>query len=624
MPGAGDNPNINASENVSQSQKLVNDLKTESQLFANLALNLKNTTLAVVGGAEAISKAFIGARSRMSEFVNQIIDANPKMKALGASSEDVYDTIVGIAAGSRRQFVAATEDMQSVFSAAEVTGVKVGELVEKFAQVGYNYRDIGENVLDSVNLVNSLGLNARLVMGDVLKNTDQLSRYNFQNGVQGLTRMAAQASMLRFDMNQTFQLAEKVLDPDQAVSVASAFQRLGVSAGNLVDPLSLLNQSLTDPSGLQDSLINVAKQFTYFDEATNSFKINPQGILTLKEIEAQTGVSAKSMRDAALAAADLDKRLAEINKTGIAKQFNEEDKMVLANISRMKDGVLEVKVKDSETGRETFQKLTAVTEQQLKATIDAQKNGPATIEELQKAQLNTGELALAQLRSINATLAGGIIGIPGYGDQLLTSTNQLRDTFKTLGPQTLDQFDAVLKEGYERIEAAPPEERDAEIEKFQNQLEDLVPKFLSNVGTSLGSAVSGNFGKKFFEEYLSGLNYFNVLGKTQETTGKSLVEGLDVNPQQKRAPKSRAIYGTGAVPPLSNAIDIRELLGRVTASRGPQEVKVNFGPWNPTIQVKGIPEGYDQTAFNRVIDEMTRQTAEKLKSKIEGVQQTLV
>ena len=101
--------------------------------------------------------------------------------------------------------------------------------------------------------------------------------------------------MLRFDMKETFELADKVLDPDKAIEVASAFQRLGVSAGNLTDPFMLMNQSINDPSGLQDSLINVAKQFTYFDEQTKSFKISPQGILTLREMEQQTGVSATDM-----------------------------------------------------------------------------------------------------------------------------------------------------------------------------------------------------------------------------------------------------------------------------------------------------------------------------------------
>ena len=181
--------------------------------------------------------------------------------------------------------------------------------------------------------------------------------------------MAAQASMLRFDMKETFELAEKVLDPDQAIEMASAFQRLGVSAGNLTDPFMLMNQSINDPSGIQDSLINVAKQFTYFDEQAKQFKISPQGILTLREMEKQTGVSAKSMREAALSAADLDKRMGDIKKTGIATGFSEDDQKLIANLSRMGEGGTgyEIKVKDDQ-GKESYKKLTDLTSDQLKAT----------------------------------------------------------------------------------------------------------------------------------------------------------------------------------------------------------------------------------------------------------------
>jgi len=124
--------------------------------------------------------------------------------------------------------------------------------------------------------------------------------------------------MLRFDMNQTFQLAEKVLSPEGAIQVASAFQRLGVSVGNLVDPFQLMNQSINDPSGLQDSLAQMTKQFSYFDEETKTFKINPQGVLTINEIANQTQMSAKELREMSLAALELDRRLSAVSAAGLS------------------------------------------------------------------------------------------------------------------------------------------------------------------------------------------------------------------------------------------------------------------------------------------------------------------
>ena len=73
---------------------------------------------------------------------------------------------------------------------------------------------------------------------------------------------------------------------------------------------------LVKDKGIIAGVAFAKKAFTYFDEEAKQFKINPQGILTLREMEAQTGVSAKAMREAALSAADFDKRLGDIKKTG--------------------------------------------------------------------------------------------------------------------------------------------------------------------------------------------------------------------------------------------------------------------------------------------------------------------
>ena len=74
-----------------------------------------------------------------------------------------------------------------------------------------------------------------------------MNRFNFQDGVMGLTKMAAQASMLRFDMSKTADFADKVMNPQGAIEMASAFQRLGVMAGDLVDPFVLMDKSINDP-----------------------------------------------------------------------------------------------------------------------------------------------------------------------------------------------------------------------------------------------------------------------------------------------------------------------------------------------------------------------------------------
>jgi hypothetical protein len=424
--------------------------------------------------ADSLNKTFIGNRARIREMMEAVSDVTPEIVSLGGEFKDVGKTIEGIALGSRRNLIATKEDITELFATSEIIGQDVNKLVDQFAKVGVMYSDISEQVLDSINYANSIGVNAKAVMGEVLSNTEQLSRFNFEGGVQGLTKMAAQASMLRFDMKQTFELADKVLDPDKAIEVASAFQRLGVSAGNLTDPFMLMNQSINDPSGLQDSLINVAKQFTYFDEKTKSFKISPQGILTLKEMEAQTGVSAKSMREAALSAADFDKRMTDIKKTGIATGFSEDDQKLIANLSRMneKGTGYEIKVVD-EQGKESYKKLTDLSSEQLKATVEAEKTRPKDIESVQRNQLNIQESMLANLKEINEKILRGITGNQTALNNISKFSGTAREKSRNVASKYFNEDYMKTVEKYQKdLAAAGTDEKKRKeiLEKIENEI----------------------------------------------------------------------------------------------------------------------------------------------------------
>jgi len=294
--------------------ELKEDIKKQFDISGT---DFANAFESMVSQGNKINKSFGQARARITEFQTAVVDATPRVNRLGGEVQQVTETINEIAEASRRNVVANTKDIEKLYASTKVLGGTTKDLVDSFGKVGVGISQIGPELEKSVKYIQSIGGNTKQVMDSVRTNIEQMNRYQFEGGVQGLTKMAAQASMLRFDMGQTFALAEKVLSPEGAIETAAAFQRLGVSAGALADPFQLMNQSINDPQGLQTSLSNVAKQFAEFDEKTKTFKINPQGVLTLKEMQNQTGVSAQEMSKMALAAAELDKRLTDVNKAGL-------------------------------------------------------------------------------------------------------------------------------------------------------------------------------------------------------------------------------------------------------------------------------------------------------------------
>jgi len=558
--------------------------------------------------AREVNNTFGQSRERINEVKVALTDALPNVVRLGGDLGAVGETIGQIAEASRRNVVANTEDVQKLYASTKVIGGSVKEIADGFLNVGVGIEQVGKQLEDSVNYVRSIGGNTKQVMADVRSNMEQMNRYQFEGGVQGLTKMAAQASMLRFDMGETFRLADKVLNPEGAIEVAAAFQRLGVSAGALADPFQLMNQSINDPSGLQNSLADVAKQFTYFDEKTKTFKINPQGVLTLREMEQQTGVSAKEMSKMGLAAAELDQRLSSINAAGL-KLGSEEDKQYLANIAKMGEGgQYEVKL-TNEKGELETRKLSELTQDEFDKLIKEQKEGPKTMEEIAKSQMTISADIAGNVSAIKSAVLGGAVtqkdvltgseairklssSLTGALSKNFSSPQKVRDTLT-------DSFDDV-KSLFKDIANKDVSTTDAlsnYLTKAGVQLQDLskdaqanIIKTLQETRSQLGdkNAIDRN-ARSFIDQ---------LLGETKTQTTKNTGDG--------NRPISSLIEGTNA---SSKVRDVVSSNGGPFGSKSSSEVKVG-GSFNITVDFKGGAENLSSSQK----EEITKMLVEKWNS----------
>ena len=557
--------------------------------------------------AREVNNTFGQSRERINEVKVALTDALPNVVRLGGDLGAVGETIGQIAEASRRNVVANTEDVQKLYASTKVIGGSVKEIADGFLNVGVGIEQVGKQLEDSVNYVRSIGGNTKQVMADVRSNMEQMNRYQFEGGVQGLTKMAAQASMLRFDMGETFRLADKVLNPEGAIEVAAAFQRLGVSAGALADPFQLMNQSINDPSGLQNSLADVAKQFTYFDEKTKTFKINPQGVLTLREMEQQTGVSAKEMSKMGLAAAELDQRLSSINAAGL-KLGSEEDKQYLANIAKMGEGgQYEVKL-TNEKGELETRKLSELTQDEFDKLIKEQKEGPKTMEEIAKSQMTISADIAGNVSAIKSAVLGGAVtqkdvltgseairklssSLTGALSKNFSSPQKVRDTLT-------DSFDDV-KSLFKDIANKDVSTTDAlsnYLTKAGVQLQDLSKDAQANIIKTLQETRS-QLGDKNAIDINARSFIDQMLGETKTQTTRNTGDG--------NRPISSLIEGTNA------SSKVRDVVSSNNGGfgGGSSDVKVG-GSFNITVDFKGGAENLSSSQK----EEITKMLVEKWNS----------
>lgn len=369
---------------------------------------LKDVFKEIYNGIEGINYRFVSARERVVEFSKSIGDAVPLVERLGGEAADVSMVIDKVAAATRRNVVASAEEIENLFAAQQLTATDAQVLVDKFQNVGVSFSQIGGQLETSIKYIQSVGGNARDIMQQVNGIVENINKYNFQDGVLGLTRMATQAQLLKFDMNQTLTLAEKALNPEGAIELASAFQRMGVSVGDLTDPFQLMNKAINDPEGLQNSLVEMTKQYTFFDEKTKTFKINPQGMLMLREIGQQTGLNSAELSKMAVNAADVGAKLSQISPS--FEFENEEDKEYIANIAKMgKGGEYEITVKD-EDGKDKTVLLQEASNKELRELVERQNDSTQDLSliEIQKSQLDMLTLLSGDLKATRDTYTAGI------------------------------------------------------------------------------------------------------------------------------------------------------------------------------------------------------------------------
>lgn len=484
----------------------------------------------LMAGATELNKVFGQGRQRIGEITRAISDAEPAVVKLGGTVMEAQRTLADIAKGTGRNILATEEQVSKIYAASEFLKQSVDDIVQGFIETGVQLQGIGEQLENSIQIVQSLGLNTEQVMRQVSQNMDKLNEFNFMNGVEGLTKMAAQASYFRFSMNDTFRVMDKALKPEGAIELASAFQRMGIAAGDLTDPFQLMYKSLNDPAGLQESLSQMTKKFTYFDEKTKSFKISPEGMLQMRELSEQTNgaIGYESLSKSALAAANLDAVLRQIKPE--FKFESEEDKQLLGSIAKMnKGGKYEI-----ELGTGEKIELEKASDQQLQQFIEEQKKGPKTLEDLQKATLSVEEKAAGDIAAIRLKVEGGVaapsmiqaleetrklaMGVTGDIEKTVPTGSEFRNEFQSIidsTTQVIQKMNLGDKEGAMKI-----------IQSAEERLKDL---------TYSGEERVGNLAKQLmerFQNYGENIKNYNIdrldkgkrMTSPKEKTIKSIVE----------------------------------------------------------------------------------------------------
>ena len=287
-----------------------------------------------------------------------IAKAVPEIVKMGGSFEDAEQLAVSTLEALGRNVQLNEKEYEQLYATTRLTGESNEALQNAFADTGKSIKDISKEMFNVVNIANSMGANAKAVSKDVVANMQQLNRLGFEGGINGLAKMASQASILRIDMQQVFDFADQALSPEKAIEFSSALQRLGAASSSLVDPLKLMDLSQNNVPELQNQLGQLFKQYAKFDEKTKQFQIVPGSRLILKELERDLGIPLAQIEKMALSSADLDRKMSQIDLSGLA--LDDETAMLVTSMAKMGEGgeyVIETKTAEGDPIQESIEEF---------------------------------------------------------------------------------------------------------------------------------------------------------------------------------------------------------------------------------------------------------------------------
>jgi len=298
------------------------------------------------------------------DFRDSIMEASVYGNRLGISFDTIADGMVQLIKESGRFKLISESTINNISLQSKVFFDSFADAVtsiEQFQNVARGADDTMRAVEKAGKSTLELGLNAKTTVSTLVTNIDKLNQFGFKNGIEGLTRMVQKAQALRMDLNSAFNLAEKVMDPTNALSLAANLQVIGGALGDFNDPIKMMWMATNNVEGLQDALAQSAESLATFNSESGAFEVVGADLRRARAMADQLGMSLKDVTNLAVQSAQRTSAAADLMSSGIV--MKEEDREFLTNIAQMKGGKMVIETKD-QNGQAVQVALDSLTQKQ--------------------------------------------------------------------------------------------------------------------------------------------------------------------------------------------------------------------------------------------------------------------
>lgn len=172
---------------------------------------------------------------------------------IGRTIQLSKDSSIALAAMSK---IVGEDNAVKFVSEMDKFGLSVSSSMDFMQEITDTAKKGGVDIQKATNLVQS--------------NLKLANKYNFKDGINGLSRMATYSLQTRMNMEQVAAFADKVDNVEGAIETGAKLQVLGGSFAAFADPLQMMYESLNDFESLGKRMEGMFKDNMYFDSSTGT------------------------------------------------------------------------------------------------------------------------------------------------------------------------------------------------------------------------------------------------------------------------------------------------------------------------------------------------------------------
>ena len=638
-----------------------NPLNLATDVATSLTKNLteiRKTVIEIDGKFSDVAKNIGAGREQalllkktLTENLSEVVRLGGDATVIVSQQKDLNDVF-------GRSIVLNKEYTDDLYATTQVTGKSAKELFEAYANVGKSVYQVADDMGGIVQNMQLIGVNAKGVTAQVVTNMESLSKFNFQNGVQGLADMAAQSAKLRVDMKTGLDFAEKLYDPEAAQEFVQNISNLGIqTSAALKDVNQVRYMALNDPMKLQEELAKTLS--TLVDESGN---IGAKGMQYLSEFSKFSGVQLTDAKKMAISMAEIKQKKDAISESGIQIMDPKEAERLENLLQKGKTGEFEVKFMTS-TGDEitkAVKDLTSREKVELEGYLQKQTDvitkqttddkGETTLKDLVVTQQGIADQYRNAIKSLENVIPNAIAGslsgekiVEGLSKATAKTSEAMITGIKELSQNTKDYVDKIIAVNDYAIskttEAAKSGVKIATetfdklinaqklIQADVSSIKNGLKNWLNGMGVTFDMISLPGGGDRFYLDR-DGIKKFTEDDTVIATTSgpKTTSEANEyINPK----PIEPIIPQTNPVP-IQNNLPITDLASKIaemstSRSNETKKVEASFEPlninFNMNLKIDGATK-IDQSKLEETLNTMlkTSEVAEQIRTSLKGIQ----